>query len=252
MPETDLQVRLQVAKHAAYIAGEELLRELRAKWPVKDREGLVKLGETASRKAMTTFLGQMYPNEAISGRNIADLPNIKNFWVVDPLNGYWNYSSGDLNFTTVLTWMENRKPVLAAVYQPNGEIMYTATLGNGAYMRDRKIVIPTTDKIGDAIVKLSLSDKEERIKLVDSLQNKTKQIKINDSPALDLCSIAYSSCDAYIGRGLAPWDWLAPKLILEEAGGMLTDLNGKDLMLSSTDVVASNGKVHKEILGLIK
>lgn len=255
MSETDLQVRLQVAKQAAYIAGEELKRNFRGNWRKTDRQKGAQNADNLSRKAMTTFLGQVYPKEAIAGKNIAPLPQVQDFWVVDSLNGQANYSVGDAHYATVITWIEKRQPVLGVVYNPTHNQMFSVTRGQGSYLNNTKLEVQNTAQVKDAFVIVDFGDGSKRKKgfeLAAKLIDVAKQLKIQEAPALDLCAIAAGSQDAFISSSLEPWDWLAGQLVIEEANGVVSDLEGKNLALLSTGIVATNGKVHKELLKAIK
>lgn len=250
MTDTDLQVRLQVAKQAAYIAGEELRRRFRGDWRKEDRSGGMKDADQASRKGMSTFLSQVYPKEAVSGKGVGDLPKVANFWVIDSLNGEENFSAGDAHYATVITWMEANKPVLGVIYNPSHEQMFAAVKGNGAYLNNRLLKVQPIKNLQDAfsIIDFGFDKKLPELKTIKNLVEKVRQVKIRQAPALDLCSVADGSADAFISFAINPWDWLAPKLIIEEAGGKLTNHQGQDINPAISNIVASGGLIHNQLI----
>ena len=241
MIDTDLQVRMQVAKQATHIAGEELKRRFLA----GARDAVE--AERASREAITTFLSQIYPEELIWGRGMDKSPSKPTFWVFDSLNGAENFSIGDPFFCSTVAWVQEGQPMIGVVSNPMHNQQFNAVRKGGATLNGKPVTVRATDDLSQAHVLVSFGDE----KVIASLQAKVKQLKIRESATLDMCSIAGGVHDAFVYYNLEPWEWIASKLIVEEAGGTITDLEGQPLTIRSEAALISNSKMHTQILKLV-
>lgn len=254
MPESDLQVRLQVAKQATHIAGEELRRFFRVGWPTQ-REIDVKSAQAAAQESILTFLRQVYPQDAIWGRDMGDLPASKTLWVVDSLNGRENYTIGDDTFSTSVAWIENGQPLLGVVASPIRKQLFAAVKGKGTTLNNQPLNTRVTNELAGAHVLASLAGSEDAIErslgTIRAFSAAMKQVSIRQAPALDICAVAEGTHDAFVHHAIEPWDWIAAQLILEEAGGKLTDLEHKRPTVKAGEILASNGLLHEQLLKLL-
>lgn len=250
MSENDLQVRLQVAKQAAYIAGEELRRHGRGReWEQKSRTTRITEGLKLSQKSMTTFLSQVYPKEAIAGKNIGELPQVDAFWLVDSLSGENNFASGNNDYASVLTWIEKGQPVLGVIYEPANNNMFAAIAGSGATGNAKDLKVSEISKLNESFITTTfVRGASANLNLVKKFLGKAANIRVGSSPILSCVEIAVGSADGFVAYDLEPWDFASAKLMIEEAGGKITDTQGKIINLSTRDIIASNGKIHKDLL----
>lgn len=250
MPETDLQTRLQVAKQASFISGDELRRHFDGDWhDTKHAEG-VAAADLASREAIHTFLSQIYPNEEIWGKGTSEPPKGKSFWVFDSLNGTENFAAGDERFATTVAWVENGQPVVGVVSFPSKRALYSATKGGGAFFQDTPLHVRANRRVEDAVVLVGLGTGETRkhgVEAIATLETRVRQLKVSEVPALDICSVAAGTADGYVQYTLKPWDWIAARLILEEAGGKLTDISGNPMKLVATAALAASDSVFDDL-----
>jgi myo-inositol-1(or 4)-monophosphatase len=240
MAETDIQVRMQVAKQATHIAGEELRRRFLA------GEFDAVEAERASREAITVFLSQIYPTELIWGRGMDKAPSERTFWVFDSLNGAENFSVGDPFFSSTVAWVQEGQPMLGVVSNPMHNQKFTASFRGGALLNGKPVHVRPTAALAQAHILGSFAS----LSKTESLMNQVKQLKVRESPTLDMCSIAGGVHDAFLYYGLEPWEWIAAKLIVEEAGGTITDLQGQPLTIRSEAALISNKVLHNELLKL--
>ncbi len=239
--ESDIQVRMQVAKQATHIAGEELKRRFLA----GNRDAAA--AEQASREAIVVFLSQIYPSEVIWGRGMDETPKSSSFWVFDSLNGAENFSIGDPFFSSTVAWVHDGGPMLGVVSNPMHSQQFMAVHKGGAILNRQQVHVRPTSAIAEAHV-LASSGRNE---LVAKIADKVKQLKIRESATLDMCSIAGGVHDAFMYFNLQPWEWIAAKVIVEEAGGTITDLEGQPLTIRSEAALISNGALHNELLRLV-
>ncbi len=255
MADRDRQVRLQVAKQATYISGEELKRHFHGDWRAGSITKGVVEADRASRDAIKTFLSQVYPNDLIWGKGMGEgKPAGTSFWVIDSLNGGENYGTGDSYYATTVAWVENGQPVIGVVSNPFRKQLFHAVHGEGAVLNNEPIHVRQTGAAKDAYLLASFGHGETRAKSIRSIEKlvgEVRQLKVREAPALEIAAIAEGTHDAFVHHGLKPWDWIASRLIVEESGGMMTDLSGKPMKFDSPGGIVSNGRIHKELLGII-
>jgi myo-inositol-1(or 4)-monophosphatase len=177
-------------------------------------------------------------------------------WVVDPLDGTVNYAHGFPRFC-VSIGIENRgRRHVAVVYDPLLDECYSAVRGAGAYLGERKLQVSSAGAVGESLIATGFAYDVHRSDS-DNLQHFGRMLKAargirrDGSAALDLCYVAAGRLDAYWEFKLHPWDVAAGFLILEEAGGKVTNLSGGPSPSSGAEVVASNGVIHDEFLRVL-
>ncbi|MBI2589688.1 hypothetical protein HYW32_01530 [Candidatus Berkelbacteria bacterium] len=250
----DLQTRLQVAKQASFISGDELRRQFEGEWHKGDRDKGVLEADRVSREAIRIFLSQVYPREVIWGKQMGEAPASPSFWVVDSLNGAENFATGDEHFATTVAWVENGEPLVGVVSVPSKRCLYTAIKGGGAFFQDTRLTARTTSRLEDSYVLTGFghgAGRDRGFEAAMLIKDKVRQLKTREAPALEICSVAAGIHDAFLHFDLQPWEWVAARLILEEAGGKLTDINNQPMKLKSRAALASNGKLHAELTQLL-
>lgn len=250
MSGIDLQTRLQVAKQASFISGDELRRQFEGDWHDERHEEGVALAEQASRDAIHTFLHQIFPEEEIWGKDSAARPNGTSFWVFDSLSGRENFAAGNEQFATAVAWVENGQPAVGVVSVPSKRALYWATKEGGAFYQSKSLNVRTNRQLSDAIVLVGLGygeAREQGIAAMDALQGKVRQMKVREAPALELCSIAAGTADAFLSYDVKPWDWIAARLILEEAGGKLVAADGTTMKLDTQAALGGSGNISDEL-----
>lgn len=249
MSETDLQVRLQVAKQASYIGGDELRRFYAGSREQKlERSKLLDEANAIARRSMSVFLGQVYSKESISGKGVGPLPNVRNFWVIDALNGDMNYASGGVGYSVTLAWIQDGQLTLGVIYDAVTKIMYSATKGGGAFIDTNRFDIKRIANLSEAHAVTFLGDKGEGLDIAKKLSAQVAHLTAPESPALSLAFTATGQVDCFAAKNLEPWNWLAGKLFIEEAGGTVTDFSGNELKFDSKEILATNGPIHNEAL----
>jgi len=173
-------------------------------------------------------------------------------WIIDPLDGTTNYVHGDNPFGVSIALMQNEKIVLGVVYDPVANELYSATEKESAQLNGRPIKVSKHAQLQNGYIAFgipyNLSLEGEKI-----LQNALSQFRkcsfrIKGSAAVEICYVACGRSDAYFHSALSPWDVAAATFILERAGGKCTDFSGGKNYIFGKEVVASNGKIHREIM----
>ncbi len=173
-------------------------------------------------------------------------------WIIDPLDGTTNYVHGDTPFSVSIALMKDLRTILGVVYDPVADELFSAcsrgdaTL-NGQPVRTSSQPTLTNGYIGFGIP-YSMDEQGEQILRNAAEQYRKCSFRIKGSAAIEICYVACGRSDAYFHSGLSPWDVAAGTFILECAGGRCTDFSGGSDYLFNKELVASNGKIHQEIM----
>ena len=175
-------------------------------------------------------------------------------WIVDPLDGTTNYAHGLSIFCVSIALQRAGEVVLGVVHDPMGEETFIAERGRGATLNGDPINVSDTGELIRALIATGLpydrAEIPEAVELFGRFAATTRGMRRLGSTALDLCYVAAGRLEAYYERGIWPWDLAAGSVILEEAGGRLTNYRGDKLDLAGREIVASNGRLHSAMTRL--
>jgi len=177
-------------------------------------------------------------------------------WVVDPLDGTVNFAHGLPIFAVSVALQRGREVVLGAVYDPVRDEMFAARRGGGATLNGEPISTSDNGELIRALVATGFpydrAKMPEALELFGRFATRTRGMRRLGSSALDLCYVACGRLDGYYERGVWAWDVAAAALILEEAGGRVSDYRGGPLNVEGREIVASNGPLHAAMLDLTR
>jgi myo-inositol-1(or 4)-monophosphatase len=175
-------------------------------------------------------------------------------WVFDPLDGTTNYAHGLPIFCASLALQVDGETHVGAVYDPSRHELFTAERGEGAYLNGQAIAVSETAELIDALLVTGFPYffKQELVDLFATFLQRARAVRRLGSAALDLCYVAAGRFDGFWEQHLKPWDMAAGALIVEEAGGRITGMDGSPFDLAAGHVVASNGRVHDALLDVIR
>jgi len=176
-------------------------------------------------------------------------------WIIDPIDGTHNYAHGIGVYGTMVALEYKGMPIVAAIYIPFFDELFTAVKGKGAFLNGKKISV-SSRHIGDSMIIHSSNFQDTPKKFLRRLNEIAKtcfRLRILGSSAYDNTRVAAGQADSVIFPfHLHRWDVSAPYLILKEAGAVITEINGKKLDLNNyKNFVASNKKVHSQVLNLL-
>lgn len=178
-------------------------------------------------------------------------------WIVDPLDGTTNFLHGIPLFTISIGLEREGQLVAGLVYNPIADEMFTAEKGKGAFLNDkRRLRVAARKSLGDAVIATGIPHRGRpgHPRFLDEMETVMAEvagIRRTGSAALDLAWTAAGRFDGYWERNLKPWDLAAGIVILREAGGIVTDLEGTTKMMEKGDVIAGNGNIVKALRGLV-
>ncbi len=177
-------------------------------------------------------------------------------WVFDPIDGTTNFTHGLPIFCASLALEINGVAEVAAIYDPNRRELFTAERGGGAYLNGKPLHVSSTDQMVDAMLVTGFpydvhSRIEEIVGLFAQFVGRARAVRRLGSAAIDLCYVAAGRLDGFWERDLKPWDIAAGALIVAEAGGRITNMDGRPFASRGRDVLATNGGLHDEMLRVI-
>ncbi|RLA03472.1 MAG: inositol monophosphatase [Gammaproteobacteria bacterium] len=198
-----------------------------------------------------------YPDHAILAEESGEQGKHEYQWIIDPLDGTTNFLHGYPCYSVSIAVRLNGRLEHGVVYDPNLDELFCASRGNGAMMNNRRIRVARRANLRGALLATGFpfrSDQnlEQYMKTLQALIKKTSGIRRPGSAALDLAYLAAGRVDGFWEFGLRPWDTAAGALLVQEAGGLVSDMRGGHDFLESGDIVAANPKVLREILTTIR
>jgi myo-inositol-1(or 4)-monophosphatase len=178
-------------------------------------------------------------------------------WIVDPLDGTTNFLHGIPQFAISIALEREQAIVAGLVYNPATDELFTAERGKGAVLNDRRLRVAARHRLVDSVVACGLprigrGDPGQFLREFVQVHDKVAGLRRFGAAALDLAWVAAGRFDAVWERDLSPWDMAAGLLMVREAGGYVTDLDGGDAMLDKGHIVAGNESVHAALLKLLK
>jgi myo-inositol-1(or 4)-monophosphatase len=211
-----------------------------------------------SERAIVERIRKAFPGHRILTEEAGDLdsPGATVRWIVDPLDGTLNYRHGFPNCAVSIAVEVEGSVRLGAVYNPFTEELFRAERGRGASCNGAQIRVSRTESLEESLVVAGLPyDRRDRIDrymaFFKAFVMKAQSVYRLGSAAMDLCHVADGRFGGYFEESIQLWDWAAGRLIVEEAGGRVTDYRGGDALLERRQVCASNGLVHEQMLAIL-
>ncbi len=180
--------------------------------------------------------------------------NYEYYWLVDPLDGTTNFAHKIPWFAVSIALMKEKEPLLGIIYNPITEEFFHALKGKGAYLNDRSIKVSETEKLIDSLlctgfpVSKILEKPDLFMPLFKEFMTKCQGVRRFGSASLDLAYVACGRYEGFWEPYLKPWDTAAGMLLVKEAGGEITDYFGNPYNPFLNTIVASNGKIHSQII----
>ncbi|MCE9599841.1 MAG: inositol monophosphatase [Spirochaetia bacterium] len=217
---------------------------------------LVTVADVESERRITTFIRNSYAGDDILAEEGGGAFGSALTWVIDPVDGTVNYAHGLPLYAISIGLAWEGKPIAGLVHMPALGTTYRGALGRGATCNGAPISVTKTLETSQSLVVTGFP--YEREPVMDLLMTGVRATLMNcrgmrrtGSAAVDLCWLAQGRFDAHYELKLAPWDSCAGELIVREAGGRVTDLNGKEHELNDKSLLATNGHIHEDMLRIL-
>jgi myo-inositol-1(or 4)-monophosphatase len=254
---TTLDFALEIAREA----GQLLLRYAHQGYEVHHKStdiDLVTEADVASEKMIVGAIRKQYPDHTIlSEEGLGDLQQITGettcLWLVDPLDGTVNYAHGFPVWGVSMALADRGTVVLAVTYDPLRDEMFWAERGQGAWLEGQRLHVSQAEELRQSLVATGFAYKratleDNNLAEFDALMPHVQGVRRAGAAVLDMAYLAAGRLDGYWEMHLKPWDWAAGWLLIEEAGGRVTDLEGKPWSLEKEAIAASNGALHPTLL----
>ncbi|MBN2407845.1 MAG: inositol monophosphatase [Elusimicrobia bacterium] len=250
----------ETALSAADMAGRLLLDNFYSEREIsyKGRINLVTEMDTRSEELIVDELKKKYPGHDILAEEGSYKDKSSDYqWIIDPLDGTTNYAH-EFGFFCVSVALRKRDEgiILGVVNAPYLRECYTAVKGGGAYLNGRKIRVSSIDDVEKSMVATGfpydVKDSHTNFEYFKRFVLRAQAVRRPGSAALDLCAVAAGKFDGFWEMKLYPWDTAAGCLIVEEAGGRVTDFEGGPFDPFKKEVIATNGLIHDKMLEVLK
>jgi myo-inositol-1(or 4)-monophosphatase len=174
-------------------------------------------------------------------------------WIIDPLDGTTNYAHSYPVFCVSIALEKDGVIILGVIYDPTRRETFVAERGKGAYLNNKKMAVSPTMELTRSLLATGFpydirESKENNLDYFNIMAKKVQALRRAGSAALDLAYVATGRFDGFWELKLMPWDMAAGCLMVEEAGGKVTTINGGFWNLSSPDILVSNGRIHEQMI----
>lgn len=248
------------AVNLAWEAGALLMEKLN-KLPDIQYKGdinLVTEADKMSEKLIIKAIKRNYPDHGIlSEESPAISGESKMRWIIDPLDGTTNYAHGYPVFCVSIALEKDGAIILGVVYDPTRQDTFVAVRGEGAQLNGKKLAVSETSDLNYSLLATGFpydirESEENNLNHFQTMAKKAQAIRRAGAAALDIAYVAAGRFDGFWELKLKPWDTAAASLILEEAGGKVTDLGGRPWNLLSPNVLISNGRIHEQLVAVFR
>lgn len=256
----DMKPALNIAVSAARAAGQIILRSLNRvselKVHAKGLNDFVSEVDHYAEQEIISTIQKAYPSHSILAEESGKQKGDECEWIIDPLDGTTNYLHGIPQFSVSIAMRENNKLQLGVVYDPLKEELFCASRGEGATLNNRRIRVSTQRDLSGSLLGTGLPYRTDQeldtyLATLKALLMQTSGIRRAGSAALDLAYVAAGRFDGFWEFGLNTWDIAAGVLLIQEAGGLVSDFDGGHSHLESGNIVAANSKLYKPLISTL-
>lgn len=253
-----LQFALETARDAGLLLLEKFGRITTV--TKKGDINLVTEADLASEALIIERIRSHYPKHAILAEEAGDAVRVEGAdvwkWIIDPLDGTTNYAHGYPCFAVTLALEHDGEVVVGVTFDPTRGELFAAEKGRGATLDGKPIKVSSTERLSESLIctgfPYDFKRKEDFTRHLTEFLLGSRGVRRDGSAAIDLAYVACGRFDGFWEEGLNPWDMAAGKLLIEEAGGWITDYSGSAFSIYHPPVVASNGRIHNEMLAILK
>lgn len=251
--KTEVKTLLKASTDLAREAGMILKRGFKLKLSIKYKGRIdpVTQFDLKSEKLITSRIKKNYPDHAILAEEGTAVKSASPYrWVIDPLDGTVNFAHGFPMYCVSIAVEYKEHAIAAAVYDPERDEMFTAGVGIGGFLNGRKIHVSPETRLDRSLLATGFSykvstDRKNNLGLFARMVKTAQAVRRPGSAALDLCWLACGRIDGFWELKLHPWDTAAARLLVEEAGGKVTRMNGTPYSIFDGDILVSNSRIHR-------
>jgi myo-inositol-1(or 4)-monophosphatase len=247
-----LETAVEIAREAGALLAHHF--ERRVAFELKGDFDLVTVADRASEKLIVERLRAHFPSHGIMAEEGGGHESPSEYrWFVDPLDGTTNFAHSFPMFNVTLALARAGEMIAGVVYDPIRQELFTAERGGGAWLNNRRIRVSTIQRLEDSLACTGFPSRNRsqsvNIHFYYQLAMATHGVRRTGSAALDLAYLACGRLDFFWEFGLSPWDMAAGTLLVEEAQGRVSDMNGAPHSVTASDhLLADNGALHQQAL----
>ena len=259
---SDIQDIIKVAVFAAKQAGEILLERYDKPHHIQHKGtiDIVTEADIASEQLILDVLQQNLPGiKILSEESFSSYSNIPDepVWIIDPLDGTTNFAHNFPWFSVSIAFHDKNKSQVGVIYCPMQNELFCATSNGGAWLNDQRIKVSEVGLLQNALIATGFPyDVQERpdniVAMLKTVLTHSQGVRRPGAATMDLAYLACGRLDAFWEVGLKPWDTAAGYLLVEEAGGTLSNFTGDPFSPFIPELLASNSLLHKDLIGLLR
>ena len=251
---------LREAEAIAHKAGRMIKENINTSTEIffKGAVDLVTDFDNRAQRMIFDHLSSCYPEHDFMGEEGLSKDRGGEFrWIIDPLDGTTNYAHGFPIFCVSIALERKGEIVVGVVFDPMREEMFSAEKGGGAFLDGKKIQVSSVDDLDKSLVATGFPYdlRQTRVNNIDHFNNflvRVQAIRRCGSAAMDLCYVACGRFDGFWELKLNPWDVAAGVLIVEEAGGNISDFKNGEFSIFGSEILASNGLIHNQMVEVLQ
>jgi len=253
----NLKKEKSVALEAAKKAGKILLHYFEKKEIIREKSNktLVSEADTGANKIIIRTIRKNFPGHSILSEETGFDDRKSDYkWVIDPLDGTHNFLRGIPLFGTSIALEYKNEIVLGVMYFPIMKVLAVAEKGKGAFLNGKRLKVSDRKSMNHSFIafEYAYTNRKEKVSFLGKFIHTTIDFRNFGSAIYDLLLVACGKCDGFVILSTHEWDIAAGFLLVEEAGGRITDLKGKKWSLYQDKFVISNGKIHSSLLEYVK
>ncbi|QMV41366.1 inositol monophosphatase family protein [Cohnella cholangitidis] len=202
-----------------------------------------------------SFLGEegVEPGPEASAKALQEVSDSEYLWIVDPVDGTTNYVHGFPFYSVSIALAHRGQVIVGVVYDPSRDELFVAERGKGAYVHGRKMKVSEESSLNHSLLATGFPADQHvalpaNLKGIQALAPKVRNLRVAGSAALHLAYVAAGRLSGFWEYNLSAWDIAAGSLLIEEAGGRLSDVAGQPYHLAVRNITATNGLVHDELI----
>jgi len=255
-----MQGLLNTAVKAARKGGDTVLRQVNRVHQLKVRSKahneFVTQVDLAAEEAIIETIRERYPDHAFLAEESGPRGSGDIVWIIDPLDGTTNFVHGFPVFAVSIALRIKAKLEVAVIYDPNRQEIFTAIRGQGAQVDGHRIRVSGRQDLDGALIGTGFPYRNQEhmqyyLKMLQSVLERTAGIRRPGAAAIDLAYVAAGRLDGFWEFGLQEWDIAAGSLLIREAGGLISELQGEGDYFKSGNIVAGSPKMHDALKKLL-
>ena len=249
---------LEVALEAAKAAEEIIIGYFnQALIPERKKDNsLVTIADTEAESKIRSIIKKNFPDHSIIGEEYGENTNQSDYqWIIDPIDGTTNFYLEVPLFATSIALYKNQEPLLAVINFPAQKKIITSEKDKGTFVNKQKIGVSNQGSLDLSLITYNFSsetvERKKAAEIFSKLVGKTRTSRIFGSCVTQGSLVAMGKVEALISSGASKWDYAAIVIAIIESGGKVTDFFGDPWCINSRSLLASNGRIHEDLLKVI-